>query len=155
MKYNQYTVLLLVSSIQYSDLTFIYITKFSPQKEVLCYHTKLLQHYGLYSQCYTLYPHDHLFYEWNFVPHNPIHLFCPSTHSSSNLATISLFPVFVSLFMLFIHLFCFLDSTFKWNYVVFIIPCLTSFTNITYLSNILLVHPLLLQMVRFHSFYGK
>ena len=40
----------------------------------ICHSTELLQYYWLYSQCCTLYPHE-LFYNWNFVLINSLHLF--------------------------------------------------------------------------------
>ena len=45
----------------------------------ICHHTKLLQYYWLYSLCYTLHLWD-LFYNWEFVLLNPLHLFCPHPH---------------------------------------------------------------------------
>ena len=50
-------------------------------------------------------------------------------------------------FVLFFHLFCFLNSTYKWNQTVFVFLCLVT------LLSIIPLHPSMsLQMARFHSF---
>lgn len=38
----------------------------------VCHHTKLIEHYWLYSPCCNLYPHS--FYNWNFISTNPPNL---------------------------------------------------------------------------------
>ena len=76
-----------------------------------------------YIPCVVHYiPVTHLFYNWRLVSLIPIHLFTRSSPLCP-LAIISLFSVFMSLF-----LFCFvclsyffcLDPTYKWNYTVFV-----------------------------------
>ena len=59
-----------------------------------------------------------------------------------------LFSLSVSLFSFcFVSLFCFSDSTYKWNHTLFVFLWLT-------LSIILSRSIMLLQMAKFHSFYG-
>ena len=70
-------------------------------------HTKFLQCYLPYSLCYI--PGPYLFYNWMFIPLNPLHLFCFYLITLSPLATIHLFSVSVSLFILF----CVLHSIYK------------------------------------------
>ena len=86
----------------------------------ICCHTKLLQYYWLYPPYCILYPHG-LIYNWKFVPLNSLHLFLSSLLHFSPLETTSLF-FFLYLwifFVLFVHLFCFIDSTYKWNCMLF------------------------------------
>ena len=60
----------------------------------ICPHTKLLQYYWLFSLCYLLHPCG-LFYNWRFLPVNPVYLFhTPPT--SSPPATTHLFSVSMS-----------------------------------------------------------
>ena len=62
----------------------------------------------LTTLCYIFHPWAYLFYNWKFLPLNPLHLF----HSPSLLATICLVFVSMSLFS-----FCFLDSAYKWYHI--------------------------------------
>ena len=58
--------------------------------------------------CYIFHPWAYLFYNWRFLPLNPLRLF----HSPSPLTTICLVFVSMSLFS-----FCFLDSAYKWDHI--------------------------------------
>ena len=64
------------------------------------------------------------------------------------LATMSLFSMFVSLFLFhgYVHLYHILDSTYKWYHMAFV------FLFLTYLVWSLLAPSMLLQMALFHSF---
>ena len=97
-------------SIQYKMITVVSLV-------INCHHTKLLQ-YWLYSPCYTSHPHDSFFY-WKFVPLNLPHWFHSSSPHSSSLA-IYFFSIYKP--VCYVHLICVLDSTYKWNKIVFVFP---------------------------------
>ena len=73
-------------------------------------------------------PMIELFYNWKFVPLNPLQYV---THSSTFLLSGN--PLVCSLWVCFcfviLVLFCFLDSTSKWKHTVFVFLCLTYFTR--------------------------
>ena len=71
-------------------------------------------------------PMTYLYFNWNFVPLNLLYLFCLTFQSSlpTPLATISLLPVPMNLFLVFVCFF--LDSTYKWNHMVFVFVWLIS-----------------------------
>lgn len=62
LKYNSYTNIILVSGIQHSDLTVIYIRKMPTVISVVtdCHHINISQCYWLYSICCTFHPSDSL-----------------------------------------------------------------------------------------------
>jgi len=64
----------------------------------------------------------HSFHYWKPVSPTLLHLFCHSP-TTSPLATTYLFSVFIYRSVCFI-LSCFLDSTYKWNHMVFVFLCL-------------------------------
>ena len=72
----------------------------------------------------------HLFFNWKSVPFNPLHLFHPTPYLPAlwQLLVCCLYLWVCFSFVLFVHLFCFLDSTYKWNQMVFVFLCLTCFT---------------------------
>ena len=80
-------------------------------------------------------PVTHLFCNWKFVPLNfslLYHFFSTPISFGSHIHICSL-NLWVSFcLVIFIHLFSFLDSVCEWNHMVFVFPCLTSFT---WLSN--------------------
>ena len=88
---------------------------------------------------YISYPAVPLFCSWKREPFNPPHLLLLTSPSP----TLWQPPVcFLYLwlwfcFVTFVHLFCFSDSTYKWNYTVFVCLCLTYFISV----NALWVHP--------------
>ena len=67
---------------------------------------------------------------------DPYHLFYPIPSPPSCLLTISLFSLVkslllgLSLFFSHVHLFCFLNSTYEWNHIVFVFLWLTYLTSI-------------------------
>ena len=68
--------------------------------------------------------HD-LFFNWKFVPFNPLY---PSTRTHpSSLTTIKLLSV--SMRQTFLFCFFFLDFSCKWDHMIFVFPCLTYFTK--------------------------
>ena len=73
-----------------------------------------------------------------------LHLFHHLPHTPSQLATISLFSVSMSLFLFF--LFWFLGSAYKWKHVV------VFFSDLLHLAQYPLGSSASLQMARFHSF---
>ena len=82
------------------------------------HHIKLLQYYWLHSLCVHYIPLTYLFYSWKFVPLNPLRLFPLSPHTPSWQPPVcSLYLWVCFCFILFVPLFCFLDSTYKWNMV--------------------------------------
>ena len=70
----------------------------------------------------------------------------PKPHPFWQLSVCSLYYVLVP--TLLVSLFCSLDSTYKWNHIVFVFLWLAYFTS----HNTVQVHPLLSQKVRFSSF---
>ena len=92
-------------------------------------------------------PVTYSFHNWKPVSPTCLFLFCPSSHLLP-LATILLFSVFIGLVLLFVfHLFCLLDSTYKWNNMYF------SFSVwLFHLAEYPLGPSMLLQMARSHSF---
>ena len=94
----------------------------------ICQHTNTLHNSWWYSPHCTLHPLTHLFCNWKFVLLNLPHLFI----SSPNPTPFCLFSVSMSLF-LFCYvcpLFCFLDSTYNWNSMVFVFSWLISLSMI-------------------------
>ena len=86
----------------------------------ICYQTS---YYSIINYIPMLYVISHLcdlFYNCKFVSFDPLHLFCPLILSGSHQ-----FVFFISVSILF----CFIDSTYKWNHTVFsFYVWLTSFT---------------------------
>ena len=83
------------------------------------HHTQILQYYWLYSQCRNLYPYDyfvttHLYFS---IP-SPFSPSPPNSLPSGNHQ--SVLCVLKSASVLFVHLYCSLDSTYKWNHMVFV-----------------------------------
>ena len=78
----------------------------------ICPCTDLLQYYWPYSLC-CMYPRG-LLYNWRFVPFNPLHLFlyCLQPLPSGNCSFVLYESIFICL--------GFLDSTYKWDYVIFV-----------------------------------
>ena len=72
----------------------------------------------------------YLFYIWKFVPLNLSHLFFFSLHCPLlwQPPVCSLYQWVCCYLVMFVHPFCFLDSTYKWNHTVFFFLCLTYFT---------------------------
>ena len=94
----------------------------------ICQHTDTLHNSWLYSPHCTLHPLTHLICKWKFVLLNLPYLFI----SSPNPTPLCLFSVSLSLF-LFCYvcpLFCFLDSTYNWNSMVFVFSWLISLSMI-------------------------
>ena len=95
-----------------------------------CHHIKLLQYYDyiLYTVHYI--SMTYLFDNWNFSPLNLPHLFDSFLHLlflwQPPLCSLYLWIYFC--FVIFVHLLCFLDSTDKWNHIVFIFFWLTLFS---------------------------
>ena len=73
-------------------------------------------------------PMTHLFYNWKFVPLNLPHLFHSSPHTPPlwQPPVCSLYLWVCFCFVTFVHLFCFLDSVYKWNHTVFVFLWLIS-----------------------------
>ena len=95
------------------------------------HHDKSSNHLSLYKVitvlltvflCCILQSMSYSFYNWRFIPLNPLHQFCP-TSSPSHMAIICLF--YELAFVLFVDWFCLLNCTYKWNYMVFIFLYLT------------------------------
>ena len=79
--------------------------------------------------CHTLHPMGYFLYNWTFIPLDSLYSFIhpPISLPSGNHQMFSVVASFV----------LFLDSTYKWNYKIFVFFC---FTYIT-LHNILKSHP--------------
>ena len=115
----------LTYSILASDVQHINSTFFIPYEIITiinlaltCHHTKLLYIINCvpYTVCYI--PVSCLFFYWTFAHFNPF-LCLNHPPSLSPLATTKLFWVYFC-FLLFVHLFCFLDSQYKWDHMVFV-----------------------------------
>ena len=100
-----------------SYLIFLYISKWLPWCLIMiCYHAKVLQviDYIPYPVCFILVALS--FCNYKFIPFNLPYLFFPShTPFSSNVQppVCSLYLRIYFCFIMFVHLFCFLGSTFK------------------------------------------
>ena len=90
------------------------------------HHTKLLKYYWLYSLCCTLHTHDSSvttsLYVQILSPFSPILSTPPPPPRSGNHQ--SLLCIYESVSILFVHLFCFLGSTYNWNHMVFVFQSL-------------------------------
>ena len=121
--------IVLVSSVQHSDLTILYIAQCSPWPfftiTVLCNVIDYIPYSVLFISVTCL------FYNWKFILLITftffIHLFTLLPASNQQ------FVLYI--WVCFFVLFCFLDSTYKWNDVVIVFLCLI------YRHNILQVHP--------------
>ena len=82
--------------------------------------------YTDYIPCAVHYvPVTFSFHTWEFVPINHLHLFYLSPNLllyDHHQIVFGTYESFCSVF--FVHLFCFLDSTYMWNHKVFIFLCL-------------------------------
>ena len=91
------------------------------------HHTYSSQYDWLYSLCCTLHPlwlfRNHQFLLLNLFPFFTQPL---SSHPIWQTSVYPLYHEFVSI--LFVHLFCVLDSTCKWNHMTFVFLCLMYFT---------------------------
>ena len=74
-------------------------------------------------------PHDY------FVTTTNLYILVPSPFSPIPPTTLpsgndhNVLCIYKSVSVLFVHIPCFLDSTFKWNHVAFVFFCLTDFTQ--------------------------
>ena len=83
----------------------------------ICHHRTLLKCYWLYSLAVLLISVTYLLYYWMFVPLNP--LFFPLVPPTTCLVATTIFFKNLCVF----YLFCVWDSTYKWNYMVFVFLC--------------------------------
>ena len=85
---------------------------------------------------------------WKLVLLNSLILFHPSLHPSPlwQPSVCSLYLWVCSCFVLFVHLFCSFNSTYKWNHMVFVFLWL----HLAYPLGLFMLS----QMVRFHFFNG-
>ena len=111
------------------------------------HHTKLLHYYSPYSLGCAWNPQG-CFPTWKFVLLS-LSLFHLSPPAPSSLVTIHLLFASMTLCLLFVHLFCSSDSTYKWNQTVFV------FLGLVSLSIIPLATSMLLQVMWFILFYGR
>ena len=82
----------------------------------------------LYSCCIhaVFFMLTYLLYNWKFVSLNLPHLFhSPVTLSPLEPTSLYCFYWVCFGFVMFIHLFCFLESTYKWDHMIFVFLCLT------------------------------
>ena len=84
------------------------------------HHMKLLKYYWLYS-LYCILPACDLFCYWKAL--YPSHLFHSSVPPPATTVCF-LYLLICFCFVIFAHLFCFLDSTFEWNHTAFVFHCL-------------------------------
>ena len=115
----------------------------------ICHHSKILHNYCYIPHTVHFIPMNHLFHNWKSVPLKLPHLFLFSFYllpTGNHLFLFCICDCFSS--VVFVHLFCFLDSTYKWNWTVFLFLWLISLSIIP--SSPLM----LLQMARFHLFFG-
>ena len=71
-----------------------------------------------------------LFYNWRFVPLPPLHLFCTLLHALPSANHPFVLCIYES--VLFVYLFCILDSTHKWDHTVFFFLWLISLSVIPF-----------------------
>ena len=102
----------------------------------ICHYTKILHIYWLHSTLYFI-PVTHLFCSWKFVPLNLPHLLLsfPYPPASNHLFVLWIYGSVSILFVMCVHLFCFLDST----YYIHVVSN-SRFNSFLWLSNISCVY---------------
>ena len=104
---------------------------------VICYYMKILHNYWLCSLHCTFYTCDSfILIDWKFVPLNLPHLFlsfmCHPRLWQPLVCSLYLWLCFC--LVIFVHLFCFLDSRYKWNHTVFFVLSLTDLLHLVQYS---------------------
>ena len=88
----------------------------------ICHHRKILQYHWLYSPAVYFIPVTLLFCNWKLAPLNlPLcftHSPTPSPLWQPPVCSLYLWICFC--FIIFVHLACFSDFTYKWNHMIFV-----------------------------------
>ena len=121
-------------------IQYFYILKWSQQTSYHLSVYKVCQHTGsltIFLVC-TLHPRELFILQLEVCTLNPLHLFHlpPPTLLPSVNHQFVLY-IYESVSVLFVHLFCFIESSYKWNYAVIVFLCLTYFSY----PNTLQVYP--------------
>ena len=124
IKYN----IISVSGVQDREWTFILLPRDHPSKSSTPWqHTHLLQYCWLYFLHCILHPHDFSITGnlYILIP-SPLAPTSPTPLPSGNHQNVLYICEFDSVW--FAPLFCFLDSMYTWNHIVFLFLCMTYFT---------------------------
>ena len=81
----------------------------------------------IFPMLYFIFPWIFCNYQFVLLNPSPFSLIC---QTPTHLATVMIFPKLDSVFVLFVHLFCFLNSTRKWNHMAFVFLSLISFSTV-------------------------